>query len=369
MKLCKNGLILIILLLMSLASSSDTKRIYPFKGGVKTRAEKGLTRQEIAFQQPEGSFFTQSWTFVYYLDDASCGYLQFTYMRMGYLLERISAQHSFWDSREKKLRFQTALTGGSDYAQNLDPWSLRLGRQKISGFYPEFRVSSDLQDIQTDLHFHCKVPGWRPGESPTHYLSPDGDWYDFYLVIPWAKMEGTFTVDGEVREVHGHAYMDHNVQTAFFTSQVKTIYALRSFSSHYAIHFLEYIAPENYEPRRLPWLLVMKDDKILFATDKYTIEPSEFLEDDRADCAYPTFIKVNVDLPECKLSGTIQCTEFLEFLDVMDQLPGWIRDMADRFFKQPAFTRQRAKVNWHLNFKDIDENISAEGIFEVAYVN
>ncbi len=355
--------------LFSLAAGSDAKRIYPFKGGIKTRAEKGLTREEIGFHQPGGTFFSQSWTFVYYLDDSSCGYLQFSYMRMGFLMHRISGQHSYWDGGEKRLRFEAELAGGDDYSQALDPWSLRMGRQEISGFYPDFHVKSDIQNISTDLHFHCRVPGWRPGEGPTHYVSPDGDWYDLYVVIPWAEVTGTMTVDGRTREVHGHAYMDHNVQTAFFTSQVVSIYALRSFSENYAVHFLEYIAPEDYEPRRLPWLLVMKDDRILIATDNYTIEPSDFVKDDRADYAYPKLIKVRVDLPECRLEGIIRCTEFIEFLDVMDQLPGWLKDVADRFFRQPAFTRQRAEVDWHLELKGIDERFHAEGIFEVAYVN
>ena len=78
--------VFLILLLVSLAAASDTKKIYPFKGGIQTRAEKGLTREQIGFQQPEGTFFSQSWTFVYYLDDNSCGYLQFSYVRMGYVI-------------------------------------------------------------------------------------------------------------------------------------------------------------------------------------------------------------------------------------------------------------------------------------------
>ncbi len=354
--------------LVSLLAFPEGKRVYGFKGGVKARAEKGLTRDETGFHDAEGKFFSQSWTFVYYLDDRSGGYLQFTYMRMGYFLERLSGQHSYFGP-DGELRFSAEPASGSDWCFELEPWRLRMGRQELTGFYPEFTVRSEIKGLATDLHFLCKVPGWRPGEGPAYYGSPDGDWYDVYIVIPWAEVSGTITVDGKTRSVHGFGYMDHNVQTVFFTAQATSINALRSFSDHYAIHFLEYVAPEGVEPRRLAWLLIMKDDRILFATDKYTIEPSDYVDDDRADYPYPTRIKVSVDLPECMLTGTIRCIGFMEFLDVMDQIPEFLRGIADRMFRQPAFVRQLAEVDWEIKLKDIDENIRAEGIFEVAFVN
>jgi hypothetical protein len=360
--------IFLFCLMVSLAGFPEGKRVYGFKGGVNTRAEKGLTREEAGFHEPEGKFFTQSWTFVYYLDDRSGGYLQFTYMRMGYFLDRLSGQHSYFDP-DGNLWFSAELAGGSDWSFELEPWRLRMGRQEISGFYPEFTVKSEIQGISTDLHFLCKVPGWRPGEGPAHYGSPEGDWYDLYVVIPWAEVSGTIMVDGEARKVHGFGYMDHNVQTVFFTAQVQSIHALRSFSAHYAIHILEYLAPEGFEPKRLAWLLIMKDDRIIFATDKYTLEPSDYVEDNRADYPYPTRVKVKVDLPGCRLTGTIRCTGFMEFLDVMDQIPEFLHGIADRLFKQPAFVRQLAEVDWQIRLGDIDEHVRAEGIFEVAFVN
>ncbi len=342
--------------------------VYNFKGGVKTNADKGISKQELAPQEPEGWFYTWCYTFVLYLDDGSSAMIQTTYWRAAYLAKQNFTIFSYIDAQGNKHYWQD-LVDEDEKSYTVDPPMLKMGKQYWKGYYPDFYVHMEGENLSADLHYKAKTPGWRPGEGPVHYGEPDGDWYDLLVVIPWAEVEGTMTVDGKERQVKGFGYSDHNTQTIFPVGQADLIVALRSFSDDYSVNFLEYIAPEKYDKERSTWIIVMKDDKILYATDKWEYELSDYDNDPRRNFPYPKKVKVTIDQPGIKLTGEIRGVKFTEALDVMDNVPDMFRKLANKLIKTPIFIRQNAEVDWHLQMGDLDEEFTCHGIFEYTYVN
>jgi hypothetical protein len=364
----------IFFLFLMAGTALALKKVYNFQGGVQTRADKGITQEELAPTPSKGGFFSWTYTFMIYLDDGSSGMIQFTYWKM-YIKTQRGLYFSFSDKGEK-LHLRKGVFKGKQTEYTNDPPRLSMGPNFWEGFYPEFLVHLDFPaeegapQLKADIRFHCRTPGWRPGEGPVHYGDPDGDWYDLIVMIPWAEVEGTLTLDGKTRKLRGFGYSDHNTQDIFPTSQTQELMALRSFSEGHSVNFLDYIAPDEYGGERTTWILIMKGDRILFATDKWERTMSGFEVWEKRGYKYPTLVKVTVDQPGCRLTGEIRSKKFVEALDAIEEIPSFIRPLARRFVTAPVFIRQSVEVDWHLEMPGdgIDDRFTARGIFETTIV-
>ena len=344
-------------------------QVYNFKGGVKTRATEGITKQQLVPQPPQGMLYTWTYTFVYYLDDRSSGMIQFSLFRAGGpLYQRNFVHFSYAPDQGGERVYRKDLIANDQRTWQDNPPKLTMGKHSWQGFYPDFDLHLDYGDVKADLHYHCLTPGWRPGEGPTHYGTPDGAWYDLITVIPWAEVSGTITLPDKTLKVHGHGYSDHNTQTEVITSQLTQIRALRSFGDDYAIHFLDYVAPADLGGTRTTWILVMKKGQILYATDDYQLKDSDLKQDPRRGTSYPTRIEVTINKPECKLSGVVKGLRLVEVMDVLDEMPGWVKPIVTTFASTPIFVRQQADVDWHLQMPGIDATFTNRGILEVCTI-
>jgi len=366
--------ILATALTLAAGTALAAKSIYNFKGGITTRAEKGLTKEDLKPIPDEGGFFSWTYTFMLYLDDDSSGMIQFTYGKL-YLKKQQGLYFAFSDKGDKQL-IRKGVYKANETLYVDDPPELVMGPHSWKGFYPDFRIHLDFPteegrpEMKADLLMHCKTPGWRPGEGPVHYGSSEGDWYDLIVMIPWADLEGTLTLNGETRRVKGYGYSDHNTQNIIFTKQCEELLALRSFSDEYAVHFLEYIAPEDFGRERTTWILIMKGDRILYATDAWEREMFDFETEASKGYKYPTRLTIRIDRPDFKLTGEIKGKKFIGSIDGLEILPSFIRGIASKFMSAPVFIRQNADVDWHLvmSGEGIDEQFMAKGVYETTIV-
>jgi hypothetical protein len=362
------------LLLLVAGSALAADQVYNFKGGVTTRAVQGITRQELEPMPGDGGFFSWTYTFMFCLDDNSSGMIQFTYWKM-YIKKQRGLYFSFSDKGDKRT-FRKGVYDAGEVSYTQDPPQLRMGPQSWKGFYPDFTLhldfpaDGDLPEMKADIRYHCRTPGWRPGQGPVHYGTPDGDWYDLVVMIPWADVDGTLTINGQTRAIKGFGYSDHNTQNVFPTKQTDELMALRSFSDQHSVNFLEYIAPESYGRQRTTWILVMKGDRILYATDHWEHAEFDFQTEKMHGYKYPTRITVNIQQPECRLTGEIRTQKFVEAMDALDELPSFLKPFARKFVSAPVFIRQMAEVDWHLVMptEAIDDTFQARGIYETTII-
>jgi len=361
-------------LMLAAGAALAAKSVFNFKGGVTTRAGTGLTKEEFKPIPDEGGFFSWTYTFMLYLDDDSSGMIQFTYWKM-YLKKQRGLYFVFSDKGDTQyMRKGVYKAKETSYVD--DPPELTMGPHSWKGFYPDFQIhldfpaEKDQSEMKADLRLHCRTPGWRPGEGPVHYGSMNGDWYDLIVMIPWADLEGTLTLNGETRQVKGYGYSDHNTQNILPTKQCEELLALRSFSGDHAVHFLEYIAPEDFGHERTTWILIMKGDRIFFATDAWDREMFDFETEAKHGYKYPKRVTVKIDRPDFKLTGEIRGTKFISAVNAIEELPSFIRGIASKFVSAPVFIRQNAEVDWHLVMpgEGIDERFTAKGVYETTIV-
>ena len=363
----KSAMAALVLGFSLLALGQEIKQIYPFKGGVKAKPDKEVTKKDLAAVTPEGKFFSDGWTFVYYTDDGGGGYVQYSYIRMGYAAKQIIAHHVHYLPDGRMVYRKEILSAGDMKWDEKEP-RLTMGKSFFSGFYPDFHVVCPLPGLKTDLTFHSLVPPWRPGTGPVHYVTPDGEWYDIVVFIPLARISGTIKVEGVEKKITGWGYADHNDQTIWFPTQVEELYALRSFGGKYAVQLLDYHSPAAFGHKRLSWLIVIKENQIIYATDKYELQPSNWAKEPGRGRKYPQTVKIIVNDPEMKLEGEIKCPRRLDVLDVRDQIPALLEATAGKLIRQPAYIRQKAEVTWKIKFSGKDEIVPAQGILEYTIV-
>jgi hypothetical protein len=349
-----------------LASSQEHKPVYLFKGGVKINPGVAIDRKDLAVMPPPGKFFTQSWTFVYYTDDGGGGYIQFSILQL-YTLKQIGVHHTHY-TPEGKMVYRKEILSPKDMKWDEKEPRLMFGSSSWSGYYPEFRLTVPLPDLETYLTFNCLTPPWRPGQGPVHFGTPQGDWYDLIVFIPLARISGTIRVDNKERKVLGWGYADHNTQTVWFNTMVEHLYALRSFSEHWAVQFLDYHSPAEFGRQRISWLFAVKDGRMVYATDRFELEASDWTKEPRRGREYPRQVKLSVNDPEFKLEAQIKGTRLLDVLDVRDQVPGWLEPVVSRLIKQPAFIRQKAEFSWRINYQGREETVPVQGILEYTIV-
>jgi len=369
------SLLVAVVVTAAALSALAAGRVYNFKGGVVTAAERGLSKEEIVPYNPEGGVKIWTYTFMIYLDDGSSGMIQFSFWKL-YLFSQRGVIASFIDKGQKRY-FSKSLYENERMTWSDDPPGLVMGPNYWRGYYPEFEVhldfpaAEDKVEMKADLLFKCRTPGWRPGEGPVHYGAPDGDWYDIVVMIPWADLTGTITIDGKTREARGYGYCDHNTQNVLPTAQAEKIMALRSFSKEYTVNFLEYVAPEEYGHERSTWILVMKGRRIICATDQWKHQPLATDTEPVHGYNYPTKLNIRIDQPGIRLEGELTTSNVVEVLDSLAELPGFVRTMAERFFQAPVFIRLNAQVEWRLEMpgEGIKDSWTGKGVFESTTVN
>jgi len=365
--LSKPMLALAIFVSSFIASGQPAQPVYLFKGGVNAKLEKESTSKELAPVPARGKFLSQVWTFIYYTDDGAGGYIQFSQARLGYIFKQAIVQHSHYTPEGKVVYRKKVLTGAEANWEEKEP-RLAMGEFNWSGFYPQFRVFVPLEGLEAELTFHCLTAPWRPGQGPAHYGSPQGDWYDLLVMIPLGRVSGEMKIGGKRKQISGFGYADHSTQTIWFPRQCEELYALRSFNQRWAINFLDYHSPPAFGNQRVSWLMVIKDGKIIYATDNYDLEPYDWKAESGSGRKYPRKARLAINDQGFKLEGEIKASRLLDFMDMRDQVPKWLQSTLNRLIRQPAFIRQKAEASWKISYDGREELVSGRGIFEYAVV-
>ncbi|MFO8056075.1 MAG: hypothetical protein R6V10_02115, partial [bacterium] len=206
----KRAVMLTAILMSAVLMSSGVyaaDKIYNFEGGVKTRAEQGLSESQIAPTYPDNWFSTWTYTFILVLDDGGSATIQFTYWK-AYLVKRWGVNVSFIDKGEDQVINNQVFKEDSVEYDN-DANRFQAGPHYWEGEYPEYRVHLDIPArggkpaMKGDIKLRSLVKGWRPGKGPVHYGAPDGPWYDLVVPVPWADLSGSLHINGKKHELKG----------------------------------------------------------------------------------------------------------------------------------------------------------------------
>lgn len=229
---------------------------------------------------------------------------------------------------------------------------VKEGKNSVEGKDGVYRVKFDIENFKCDLTYKNNVREWRPGDGYAWYSKKDNIFQFSLVTCPWADVTGTITLPDRTLKVNGEGYSDRSRATLFPTKLAPYLYSIRVFSptgtpreERWMFGLLEQQMHPSFGGKRVPFIHLCHNNKIVMATKNYQIIPSDWAPGKDTPYKYPRRIKIRAKDKGWSLDGEYVCGELFDFLDVLAELPLWIRKMAEKFVKRPVYFRSHGQFN------------------------
>jgi hypothetical protein len=251
---------------------------------------------------------------------------------------------------------------------------IRLGKSIFDGKAPNYKMHFEVEGFVADLSFQNMVSTWKPGNGVTYYTEDKKVFYENSVILPFARLSGKITYDGKTIDGAGWGYGDRAHSNLSFFNQNESIFAIRGFpkspdAPKFAMSMLEYKANKAYGSLRIPWIIIESDKKYLVATKNYTITPSDFRKDPITGYTYPWRLEVSGQDRGVSFRFVSQAQALKETLDVINELPAYLRPIVKKFFSRPVFYRYTGTLTGMITLADGTKiPLDLSGYSEVTFI-
>lgn len=244
----------------------------------------------------------------------------------------------------------------------------------IKGNHPEFRFIIKEEAFQADVTAKAFFKGWDMGKF--YYEENDKKAYwDVPVYLPWGKLEGTITLDGKTIKVSGYTYGDRVHGVHRFDLVDPIFYGIRGVSPVQGSPQVSIqVAYNGINPAHgnayNAVLMVMNPNGFLITSQKVKIHGADYRKNNETGYTFPRSFIVDADDPGkgFKLRGTFKADRPIEIMDVISQLPPYLRALALKFFKLPVFSKWDGIFEGVYTFKDEQVNFRIRSMGEASFV-
>jgi len=251
---------------------------------------------------------------------------------------------------------------------------LKMGKCVFDGAAPTYKAELKIEGFSANLIFHNRVPTWKPGKGVTYFTKDKKVFYKNYMICPFSRVSGTIRYNGKTMDAAGWGYGDRGYSNLIFFRQHKYIYAIRGFpkkgaKAKYALSMLEYEAHPSYNSLRIPSIIIMSDSEYLVATKNYKLKLGDYRKDPNTGYTYPWRMEVDGDYNGVLFKLRSQAERLEEVLDVINELPSYIRPFAKKFFSRPVFYRFSGSLTGEITQRNGTKiQLDLHGYSEVVFV-
>ena len=207
-------------------------------------------------------------------------------------------------------------------------------------------LTCNFDGFSCNLVFDKHLPPWKPGTGRENYTE-DGEFFQYKAVFaPWTGLRGTIVVGGRTIDVEGFGYGEKTLFVNPLTKFQPYLHSLRVYTPYetpreerWHIGILHATLNKAYGYRELPRLVVAKGDKWLFTTRDYTFRPIRTSRVEDAPYDYGTAFELVAQKNGYTLNGILEERAFVHFTDIFENLPLWVKNILDVFFKRPVYFR------------------------------
>jgi len=338
--------------------------IYP---GEPLPFDQGLDPKEYCFTPQPEEAYSEGWFYMIRFDDGTFLFCQFLVTNIGFGSRNANMNVSV-NYPDGTSYFERAEFSKETFEASEDSFFVKVGDSYICGGYPEVKMRLRLKDIRADLDIAMELPGWKPGGGVLYFGEDRKKFYTMWVGVPRGRVTGTLQIRNEKRKVAGYGYSDHSVVNLYPHHYSRTWFSLRAFDEHWTVEYLEFFTPEKYGSKRVPWILIGKDGKILYAGMDYTLETSDFRIDPEIELDYPGRLDFTVDRPEIKVSGTVKIKNKIEAINMLTKMRPLERVVAG-FFARSYVIRLRNEVDVVITTPESSDTLSLQGVSEKLWMN
>ncbi len=350
--------------------------IVPFEG-LDTSVEalnRGLDSKDLAFHPQPGTVYNEQKFFLCQCDSGHVFFVGFYILRAGPIKKYgLSATAIAPDQRRI---FVQRVYGPDSFRFSTTECLVEAGPNYIKGAYPKYALHIEDEALTLRLAIQDLAPGWRPGNGRVFFGSRKEKFYDVVVAHSRARVSGECRLKGDSRftPLSGMLYGDHSYVNLMPTEQAVNWYSLRAFGPTMSVNYVEFVTPETYGSQRIPWVQIVDNNRILYATCNVGQQLSNFQTDQETGYQYPTRIELRIDEPQCRMKVAIDALRSLERFDVFSDLNPTLRVLAKTFFHRPIFYRFLSEYVIDLRLEPrediplIVEHMAGKGVSEVVFV-
>ncbi len=222
---------------------------------------------------------------------------------------------------------------------------------------------TDSGPITLDLTFTGLVPSWRPGAGKSYFGNTE-HYFAWLPAIPYGKVEGTINCDGQIRQVSGAGYHDHNWGNIGLNEVMDHWYWGRAHIGEYTLIYVEQIGAKEYEYTRMPVFMLAKEDQVLTGDgSKLTMNAAEFVPHPGGR-AWPQEVDFYWQDGSDSIHLSLRQPQLIEGISLLASFPTW-KQMLARLFANPYYFRFNAELVLSIHLGSLHATERGPALFEI----
>ncbi len=319
---------------------------------------------EDGFRTDRGHDFFEWWYFDAHLDDGSTAVIVFMTKEIMERKGPLKPGLKFTITRADGVKLsETPAFPPDTFTASKESCDVKIGPNWVHGDLHTYHLHAETDEMRADLTFTGVVPPWRPRDGKVFF--GDREHYFAWLpAIPYGKVEGTLTYDGQTHKVTGSGYHDHNWGNLSLPSVQDHWYWGRAQFGDFTVIFVEQITHKTYGSKKLPVFLLAKGDKILTGNGiPLTLEKRNFVKH-AGGREYPTELDFHWELDDKQVHITLRKPEVIEADSLLSELSLWKRKLLG-LFVNPYYFRFNAEMDLKIDFGDIQAHEQGLVLYEL----
>ena len=249
------------------------------------------------------------------------------------------------------------------FSASKETCDVRIGPNWARGDLYRYEVHAEIGALAADLTFTGLVPPWRPGAGKAYF--GDLDHYFAWLPsIPYGRVEGTLTYDGQTHHVKGTGYHDHNWGDVGLNEVMDHWYWGRAHLGEYTLIFVEQIAAKTYGYARIPVFMLAKGGEIITGDgEPLMMEARDFVKH-AGGHQYPRQVDFHWQKDGESVDLRLRQPEIIEATSLLLLLPKWQQRLA-RLLANPYYFRFNAQLELEINLEKVKAKEHGPALYEI----
>jgi hypothetical protein len=252
-----------------------------------------------------------------------------------------------------------------DYEAARGRFRLRIGDSWAAAEDELYRLHLRQGPLEAELAFYPQLPGWRVGSGHLFADSSSGEYFNWVVPVPIARVKGTLRVRGDSRVVEGVGYHDHNWGNIYLPNAFRGWIWGRVWGVKHTLVFGD-LAPQGDALRITP-LLLGCDGKVWEVPDGFRLRQEDATKDARTGTVelHRLFLETEIDSDVSLSLALLRPMETTPLAALRSCLLPW-RRLAERLFYLTQQVPVFGQVIGALVGKGMYHRWPAQGVLRIA---
>ncbi|GEM_PF-342523 len=233
--------------------------------------------------------------------------------------------------------------GFAKFSALKDRCYVRIGKSSVSGDLQTYRLIYDHGGIYAELKMVSRAPPWRPGDGKMYFDAKRTKYFAWLPALPYGDVRGRIGFNGEIHEVSGTAYHDHNWGNVRLDRVMTQWYWGRAHIGDYTTIFSQILTSPEYGSMRVPVFYLAKGNRILSDESFQMVLSASKWKTHSGGREFPQEIEIAIQQKNGQFLLRLSKPQIIEAKSFLEDLPIPLQLLV-RLFDNPYYFRFKTKL-------------------------